>query len=245
VTDGTVTWTYAGDYIELPFYPPWTFGGGNGQGAATTEAPFDGVVPAVGPGGDATPFWSRFLVLFDPPPASWSDIVNPPTTTSAPTASEIAVIREIIAKWKPGKSSCVGIASIASGLSKACIGWPLTTTPNIPVSSWLARAIATGDVPTLGAASAQHPQPVESWLANHTFTDGRTYIFMTPSFAYQNAHSPTLLFYATGASVTTGFIEPVWPTTIGGTVTDNGITWTACATLYEWEQETGINIFPA
>ena len=43
------------------------------------------------------------------------------------------------------------------------------------------------------------------------------------------ASSPnTFLFQAT-AGGTTGSTEPTWPTTLGGTVSDNGITWTAIA----------------
>lgn len=47
------------------------------------------------------------------------------------------------------------------------------------------------------------------------------------------------LLFRTSASGTTDATEPTWPTTAGGTVTDNDITWTAIQApplLYEWEE---------
>lgn len=250
VTDGTATWTYAGNYTRAPVYPPWNFGGADGQGSqAIPTVAVSGVDESIGPGGEPSPdgaFWSRFVVIFDPMPSSWSSIANPPTTSSAPGSAEISVIREIIAKLKPAKSTCVGIVGLNGAYTRACWGWPLTTTPNIPNSNWMSRAISAGDVDAEFDFDARTPQKIESWLAHSTFTSGLGHVYMIPSSAWENANNfptPKMLFEATGPAVTTGFIEPDWPTTIGDTVADGAITWTAIATLYRWGDYAQSTVF--
>ena len=298
VTDGTVKWYYIGNYTSLAYYPPWTFGGGDGQGD-------DGA-----PGGVPDPtgaFWSRFIVMFDPLPSGWAApsypawaattgysigdrvtptspdgtfftalnsgtsggseptwpsiggtvndgsvtwgysgdfLANPPTSTSTPGSAEISIIREIIAKWKPGKSACVGI--VAGNGPRAMWGWPLTSTTNIPFSSWLSRAILTGDAPTNTAFTAQRPASVYSWLPNTAVANvgGSSYIFTVPSEYYMTQHlGGGYLFSSPASSGTTGFSEPAWPTSLGGTVTDNGITWTCVASLSDFAHGTGSTVF--
>jgi len=242
VNDNGITWVYAGNYVNLPVGAPWTFGNSDGQGATGTLA-LGASQSRVGLGGPAYPtgsFWSRFIVIFTPPPASWSDIVNPPTTTSAPSAAEIALIQQIIQNFKPGKSSCVGI--FAEPTSRQTCWRTIGTTTNIPFSCWLARAIISGDVPTSTAFVATRPQSVGSWLPNTAITNagGSTYMFTVPSSAYQVAHPGTNYLYSSPASSgTTGFTEPTWPTTISNTVSDNGITWTCCAKLESFGSDTG------
>jgi hypothetical protein len=243
VTDGGVTWLYLGNYDNQPVYPPWSFGTADGQGDPGTIT-LDIEQSLVGLGGPPDvngSFWSRFIVMFDPVPTSWTDIVNPPVGTSDPSSAEISVLQEIIANFKPGKSTCVGILGLPSGLTRACWGFPLTTTTNIPFSCFLSRAIATGDAPNSTAFVATRPQSVYSWLPNTAVANagGSTYIFTTPSSAKLNGY----LYSSPASSGTTGFTEPTWPTSLGGTVTDNGITWTCIATLYEWSQQQGDTIF--
>lgn len=58
------------------------------------------------------------------------------------------------------------------------------------------------------------------WSAN--YTDVTANMFMHPTVA-----NVTGLVYTASGSGTTGATEPTWPTVIGQTVNDNGITWTA------------------
>lgn len=70
---------------------------------------------------DRPAFWSRFGVLLYDPPASWTNIVDPPTDDSSPPRAEVNIIRRIIRKWKPAKATCFGIYVRKSGL---ILGWP-------------------------------------------------------------------------------------------------------------------------
>lgn len=239
VTDGSVTWVYGGTYAPAPVFPPWTFDLANGQGDPATISP--GTFGSPGPiGGDANwdgSFWSRFVVMFDPIPTSWNSVQNPPTQTSAPSISEIALISQIINDWKPAKSSCVGILGIEPFTINQTWGWPQTPTTNITFACWLSRAIQTGDAATSTALSAQRPTAVYSWLPNTAVANagGSTYIFTIPSSAYLQTNLFDRFLYSSPASSgTTGLTEPAWPTSIGGTVTDNGITWTCVAELYDF-----------
>jgi hypothetical protein len=224
-------------------YPPWNFSSGDAQGQNDTpiDIPFDA-------GGSPDPegdFWSRFIVMFDPYPASWTDVVNPPTSSTSPSNAEIALIQSIIAKWKPGTSTCVGIMA-ANGGTRACWAYPFTDTTNIPFSCWLSRAIVSGDAPTSTAFTQTNPQAVYSWLPNTSVVNagGSTYIFTSPSSYYQTQNLGVNYVYTSPASSgTTGLVEPSWPVTIGNTVSDNGITWTCSASLVEWTGGAGSIVF--
>lgn len=64
------------------------------------------------------------------------------------------------------------------------------------------------------------PDQVSTWAASTAFTVGK---FTRPT-------APNLLrFEATASTGNTGATEPVWPTAIGGTVVDGGVTWAARA----------------
>jgi hypothetical protein len=249
VVDGTVTWTYLGNYTALAVPVPWTFGGGDGQGDPGTI--LGGQVPGSGTFDPLGEFWSRFLVFFDPVPASWTEVLNPPTAVSEPSSSEIGVIQSIIANIKPGKSKCVGIAALRDGdvdaIQRACFDWPLTVTPNLQSPCWLSRSIIAGDAPAGGVFTPQQPQDVLSWLPNHAtpYAGPGSYIFTIPSYAYLVANTGGGYVYSSPNYGTTGTTEPDWPTTIGDTVSDNGITWTCVAELDDWSQDTGITIFAA
>jgi len=68
-------------------------------------------------------FWNRFAVIFYPPfPFSWTSIVSPPTSVSAPSDSEIGIIARAVTTWKPGKALCMGIFVLLDGQS---IGYPV------------------------------------------------------------------------------------------------------------------------
>ncbi len=78
-------------------------------------------------------FCSRFGVLFVRPlPASWVDIVSPPTDVTAPPLEEVDLIRNLISEWKPAMSTCVGIyvqeADSDHPSRYALWGWPVTHT---------------------------------------------------------------------------------------------------------------------
>jgi hypothetical protein len=69
------------------------------------------------------PFWSVFGLVFDPLPASWTNIVKPPTSSSAPTANEIELICGIVNTWKPAFATFAGILAVQS---YPLWGWPRT-----------------------------------------------------------------------------------------------------------------------
>jgi hypothetical protein len=236
-------------YSRLPFYyasgtdyyVPWTFSSGDGQGTTGYIVP---QYPTAGGAPDPMgAFWNRFVVMFDPVPSStptdWDDIVAPPTAVTAPSSGEIGLIQDIIARWRPGKTECCGILAITA----SCIGWPLNTTTHITFSCWLSRAILTGDSPTSTAFVQTHPQAVYSWLPHTAVANagGSTYIFTTPSSYSLNGY----LYSSPASSGTTGLVEPTWPTTLGNTVSDNGITWTCIATLAEFQTNNGVTCFQA
>ena len=58
------------------------------------------------------PVWNSFYVVFESAPASWTDIVNPPTDSSVPSAAEVAKLVRIINLWRPAHMLCKGILVI-------------------------------------------------------------------------------------------------------------------------------------
>jgi len=68
-------------------------------------------VPVFRPG---DPF-SRFLVYFPTAPSSWTNIANPPTSSTLPSLGELRKLRRIIALWKPACALCYGIGVVTSG----------------------------------------------------------------------------------------------------------------------------------
>jgi hypothetical protein len=64
---------------------------------------------------DPPNLWNTFLVLFPTPPSSWTNIQNPPTSSSAPTADEVARLVRTINLWKPAHAICAGIQVVTSG----------------------------------------------------------------------------------------------------------------------------------
>lgn len=62
-------------------------------------------------------FWSRFGILFPGPlPPSWTDIVSPPTSLTAPSLNEVNDIIAIVNKWRAAKATFMGINVLVSGL---------------------------------------------------------------------------------------------------------------------------------
>lgn len=59
--------------------------------------------------------WNTFLVILTSIPSSWTDIQNPPTTSSAPTVNEIDRIARIINLWRPAHMVCAGLQVVTSG----------------------------------------------------------------------------------------------------------------------------------
>lgn len=60
-------------------------------------------------------FWSRFSLLIYDPPSTWTDIVEPPTSLTAPTLNEVNDITKIVLKWKPAKATFMGTIVRISG----------------------------------------------------------------------------------------------------------------------------------
>lgn len=67
------------------------------------------------------PFWNRFLVFWDVTPASWTSIVSPPTSVSAPNIAEVNNIRRLVRKWKATEALFVNITVRTGG---QLWGWP-------------------------------------------------------------------------------------------------------------------------
>lgn len=70
-------------------------------------------------------FCSRYALVFYNLPPSWTSIVSPPTTSSAPSLSDINTLRSILKTWAAGKATCVSIIARTSG---KILGWPTTQT---------------------------------------------------------------------------------------------------------------------
>lgn len=69
------------------------------------------------------PFCSRYALIFPQSlPASWTNVISPPTPTTAPTLSQINTIRSILKTWSAGKATCVGIYAVTQN---KCIGYPV------------------------------------------------------------------------------------------------------------------------
>lgn len=62
-------------------------------------------------GSTSSTFWTYFTVVFelaDIPP-TWTSIVSPPTGLTAPTLTEVNLIRSVISRFKYGPAVCAGI----------------------------------------------------------------------------------------------------------------------------------------
>lgn len=64
---------------------------------------------------DNTDFCSRFAVVITTAPADWTSVVNPPTSSSAPSLNEVNLIRQIIQRWRNAEATCVGIYARLTG----------------------------------------------------------------------------------------------------------------------------------
>jgi len=98
------------------------------------------------------------------------------------------------------------------------VGGPLV----IPVDGralWYWLQLMFGDPVTAGGAAA-------TWQATNNYASGALVIPTVPNGRYYEATTDT------GSS---GASEPTWPTTIGATVVDDGITWTCRAFIHEFK----------
>lgn len=83
---------------------------------------------------DKTDFCSRFAIIFGTPlPASWVSIVNPPTTSSTPSLSEVNTIRDIIRRFKNAETTCMGIYVQLTG---KLWGYPPTQVWGAATGNW-------------------------------------------------------------------------------------------------------------
>ncbi len=174
VSDGTITWTCIGSQDVQPI--------GQSQGTAQ-------------------PFTSGYLLIFAAPlPSSWTDIVNPPTPSSAPSSFEILTVERLLSNFGAAHATCMGILIETSVDSRATFGYPFGRT-------------------FYGDAGMTTPDSVNwttFWLPNTTFAVGQQVIPDVP-----NGH-----WYYTTTGGTSDWTEPAFPTGTGGTVVDGTVTWT-------------------
>lgn len=232
-------------------YPQYVIGSGSGQAdpgyPSTPSVPYPGGWN-VGPSAITELFWNRYYVIIDPPPATWTNIVNPPAAdvAAAPSQNEINFLAEVITGFGAGHAVCLGImvrdarAAFEMVDPRSSWGWPITTvsTGGFTFPCWFAREGSGFD----GFVSFSQPNSMHTWLPHQTFTIANSeYYFMSPSRG--NASNKPLAWYYTQAngSHTTGFTEPTWPGS--GTVVDNGITWTYGGTLNEWGLTVRVTTF--
>ncbi len=248
--------------------PPIPIGSGNGQGvayaqqtAALTSKPgvtSYGVTPAFGPAnptnysgepsfkGSAWTArnWNRYILLFDAPmPSRWSGLTNPP---SGAFAAELALISSVVNLWRAGHCQCAGIAiRTATTDPRSAWDWPLapsglvTTDGETLPPCWLSRMGS-------GYGGLAYPTTIPRWLPGRAVTVSQR--FMLPSGGGGLGSPPTgpvaynnpALWFSANAAGATGLIEPTWPTSVGGTVVDNGITWTAGGAVGEWDPPSGV-----
>lgn len=186
VSDGAVTWTCVGSSDFVPGSPGYIAEPvGQSQGYVRHD------------------FWSAYFLIFDPAPASWTNIMNPPTATSAPGAGEIRSIMSLITAFNAGYATCCGLLVAGNG-ARATFGWPTGRT-------------FYGDV---------------GYAAGSTSADGLTKFWIpheTGVIVGQNVipTAPNGYIYSCSAKTTgiTGYVQPTWPTTTGLTVVDVGVTW--------------------
>jgi hypothetical protein len=184
--------------------------------------------PQVGQGNGTTrtDFWSAYLIVFDAVPASWNDIFNPPLSNSSPSIYELAAIWSLISSFNAASATCLGILAVSStGLTRATFGWPTGRT-------FYGDAGMTA--PSVGATSY--------WLPHTVYAVDRNVIPTAPNGYWYRI---TTTFH----QGTSGYTQPMWPTSIGGTVSDGSITWTCMgqtgtyltntsplATVFQFEQ---------
>ncbi len=113
---------------------------GNTMTLATPATPGPGYTKTIPAGSewwrfdDKTDFCSRFALLFPGPlPASWTDIQNPPTSTSAPSLNEINMIKQIVQRWRNAEATFMGIYVLTSGLMW---GYPIDQVWGASTGNW-------------------------------------------------------------------------------------------------------------
>jgi hypothetical protein len=72
-------------------------------------------------------YWSNFVVIFYPVPGTWTNVVNPPTTSTAPTTNEVELIWSVINAWKPAFSFCSGVVADLSVAPARTFDFPSAT----------------------------------------------------------------------------------------------------------------------
>lgn len=174
VTDGGITWTCIGSQDVQPI----------GQSQGTAE-----------------PFTSGYLLIFQAPlPVTWTDIVNPPTPSSAPSSFEILTIERLLSNFGAAHATCMGMLIETTSDSRATFGFPFGRT-------------FYGDA---GMTTADVTAWTEFWLPRTTYATGRQVVPDVP-----NGH-----WYRATTGGTSGNSEPSFPTTTGLTVTDGTVVWT-------------------
>lgn len=122
---------------------------------------------------------------------------------------------------------------------------------NLAQNNWSGGYFDNSDIGNLWSADLTEANGVGVWSTGNTFTNFNqlgTGAAVVPSTNAMDAMQTAVgnVYYYTGTgSGTTGGSEPVWPTTIGNTVSDSGITWT-CAGIYRYGEanktgRTGLN----
>jgi phage tail sheath gpL-like len=168
-------------------------------------------------------------------------------------ATQATAVIFIGGAWTSPGSLIVRIAgktisvTVASGDTPSTVATNITNAINgfligrLPVSAAASTAYVTLSCKTAGVRGMQHVAFVDTsqapagmtatffttWVTLTAYTSGATPSFVIPK---TNPVSTGFYFKCTTAG-TTGASEPVWPTTIGGTVADGTVTWTCWGVL--------------
>lgn len=236
---------------------PFVLGSGNGQAAWSPVGAGGAILPGYvnsgppstpyGPSAMLTPYplgwnvspeswternWNRFVVVIDQPlPTSWTLPQNPPTSSTRPSAEEIALIAKVIHRWKSGYSHCVGLlVPKIEGDPRSAWGWPLLpsglTTPDgesLP-PCWLSRMGVSGvNIPNGTTVRYWAPQMALPYP---------TLVQPSPGAAVANA--PSVFYISSPTGTVTGLVEPAWSDIPGSQFNDNGNVWTYGGALGQW-----------
>lgn len=110
-----------------------------------------------------------------------------------------------------------------------------TTYANQKILNAFGQAASLGAPATLYVGLLCVPNPSGVWTASTSYASG-TYVIPT---TFDSISGEQGKIFKSGGG-TSGSSQPTWPTSEGGTVTDNTITWTECSSLFQAGTFTGL-----